>query len=274
MATVLRPKISDMRRHDVLSGTDRAEGLDRWIFAITALFYIVIVLVGFIPDSLMKVAMVQAGMRPPFPPILHAHAVLMGTFLVLLLAQTSLVAAGRVDLHRRIGPVAGLLGYGLIVVGFILAPTMYHQVWDGLQHAPPEAQQALRDINRFQDNILLLQFSAGILFAAFFTLGLWARVRDSGFHKRMLILAPSVALSAAFDRMSWLPSAFPANPISSFIYPLFAVAPLFLWDVRRNHRVHRAWWVYFACYVPVAIAVMAAWDTPWWHAAAHRIMGV
>ena len=39
----------------------------------------IIVLAGFIPDSLMKIGLVEMGQRESFPPILHVHAVLMGS---------------------------------------------------------------------------------------------------------------------------------------------------------------------------------------------------
>ena len=81
---------------------------DRWIFVLMALWFITITLTGFIPTSLEKIAAVQAGMRPPFPMMLHAHAVLMGAFLVLLLVQALLVATGRQQRHQKLG-LAGRL---------------------------------------------------------------------------------------------------------------------------------------------------------------------
>jgi hypothetical protein len=45
-------------------------------------------------------------------------------------------------------------------------------------------------------------------------------------------------------------------------------------DVLRNHRIHRAYWVFLAVMLPLSIPVYALWDTPWWHAMAPRIMGV
>jgi hypothetical protein len=98
-----------------------------------AAWFILIVLVGFIPDSLMKLGMIRAGARAPFPLILHAHAVLMGSFMLLLLAQTIMVATGRCALHKQVGVAAFVLVPALVVVGFILAPTMYHQVWGGVR---------------------------------------------------------------------------------------------------------------------------------------------
>ena len=67
------------RGRTCLSGTPRAHAIDRWIFVAMAAWFIVIVLVGFIPDAIGKVAAVKSGTQPPFPPILHVHAVLMGS---------------------------------------------------------------------------------------------------------------------------------------------------------------------------------------------------
>lgn len=270
MATISLPA----HRSDALLGTPRAHALDRWIFVLMAGWFIVLALIGFIPDSFMKVGMVRAGLRPPFPLVLHMHAVLMGSFLLFLFSQAWLVATGRCDLHRRIGPIGGLLAVALVIVGFILAPTMYHQVYGGLSVAPPEAQGAVRGLLSRLDNILLLQMQAGILFSLFIVLALMNRSRDSGLHKRLMIFAPAMALGAAFARMFWLPHTIPASPISILGYQWLALAPLFVWDVIRNRRIHRAYAILVACYLPFNIAALLAWDTPWWHATAQRLMGV
>lgn len=258
---------------DHLSGTPRAHALDRWIYVLSVGLFIVIVLAGFIPDSIMKIKMVEAGLRAPFPPILHAHAVLMGAFLLFLLSQTWWVATGNTARHRRFGPVGGLLAVALIIVGFILAPTMYGQVADGLAAAPPQARTPLQALLSNLDNILLLQMQAGLLFTLFIALGLGARDRDPGFHKRMMIIAPAMALGAAFARMPWLPHTMPASPLSNQLYQLLALAPLIAWDLIRNRRIHRAYVVLAAAYVPACVLVQLMWDTPWWHQAAPRIMG-
>lgn len=259
---------------DRLIGTQRAHSLDRWIFVIMAVWYIAIVLVGFIPDSFVKVGMVEAGLRPPFPPILHVHAVLMGSFLLFLLSQSWLVAAGHTAQHRRLGPIGGALAVALVIVGFFLAPTMYRQVHDGLSLAPPQALDGIRKLLSQLDNILLLQISAGLLFATFMAIGLLHRVRDPGIHKRMMFIAPAMALGAAFARMTWLPHTIPNSPISIFLYELVALAPLIAWDVIRNRRIHRAYVWLATLFVPTSVIVMLLWGTPWWHAIAPRIMGV
>ena len=274
MATIAG-KFDDVNpRVDALSGTPRAHAIDRCIFVAMAAWYITIVLVGFVPDSVMKVGMVQAGARAPFPLVLHIHAVVMGSFLLVLLAQTWLMATGRTAMHMQLGVLGTVLAVTLVVVGFVLAPTMYYQVWGGANFGPPEVRAALAAAVPLVENILLLQISAGIMFAVFMTIGLRARGRNAGLHKRMVFLAVASPLGAAFARMHWLPSTMPSSPLSVNLFVLLAVAPMFIWDVIRNHRVHEAYLVWFPAFIAVLTIVNLLWDTPWWHATARMIMRV
>ena len=274
MATVAGRIAFKERRPDVLSGTPRAHAIDRWIFVFMAAWFILIVLVGFIPDSIGKVAAVQAGQRPPFPMVLHMHAVVMGTFLLLLLAQTVMVATGRCGLHKQLGVAAFVLVPVLVLVGIVLAPTMYYQTWNALQNAPPAARAQLQQVLSIRENILLLQISAGVLFGIFVTIALRARAGNSGLHKRMMFLATAVPLAASIDRMWWLPSSFPANPWTTDAYIMLAVSPMFVWDLVRNRSVHEAYRIWLAIYIPVVLLVDVLWDKPWWHATARQIMAV
>ena len=274
MATVAGKLFPTERHGDVLSGTPRAHAIDRWIFVFMAAWFIVVVLVGFIPDAIMKVHMVQAGLRPPFPLVMHMHAVLMGSFLLLVLAQTWLMATGRNEYHMRLGIAAFILAPALVIVGFVLAPTMYYQTWNALQAAPPSARGKLQDVLSAKENILLLQTRIGILFPLFLTVGLAARGRDAGLHKRMMILAPAIALPAAIDRMQWLPTTLPASAVASDLYVLLAVSPMFVWDLVRNRGVHRAYWVWLPIYAAASVVVNMLWDTPGWHSTARAILRV
>jgi hypothetical protein len=64
---------------DHLSGSSRTGILDRWIHVLTTAIFIGVVLAGFVPDSLDKVAVIDARQRLTFPLILHVHAVLTGS---------------------------------------------------------------------------------------------------------------------------------------------------------------------------------------------------
>jgi hypothetical protein len=274
MATVAERFGFNERRPDVLSGTPRAHSIDRWIFVFMAAWFIVIVLTGFIPDSLMKIEMVKAGARPPFPLVLHMHAVLMGSFLLLLLTQTWLMATGRRANHMRLGMLAMVLAPALVVVGFILAPTMYHQVWEGAQSAPPGIRETLLERLPMLDNILLLQMRIGIVFSLLIAIALRARGRNAGIHKRMMFLATAGALPAAIDRMTWLPTTLPDSPLAPDLYTLLAVSPMLVWDLVRNRSLHPAYVIWLGISLPFTIAVHGLWGTDWWHQMAPRIMGV
>src|SRR5258708_27566152 len=116
--------------------------------------------------------MVGVGAGPPCPLVMHLHALLMGSFLLLLLTQTWLMATGRRALHMKLGVLGMGLAAILVLVGFILAPTMYHQTWGALQSAPTEARAKLQALLSFQENVLLLQSRIGILFPLFLIIGL------------------------------------------------------------------------------------------------------
>lgn len=274
MATIADRFSLKEQRPDALTGTSRAHAIDRWIFVAMAVWFVTIVLVGFIPDALMKVALVKAGARPPFPAILHVHAVLMGSFLLLVLAQAWLMATGRKALHMQLGVLGMVLAAALVVAGFILAPTMYYQVWGGATFGAPQVRAAMAQVLPLVENILLLQMAAGFMFALFITIALSARARDAGLHKRMVFLAIAVPLGAAIDRMTWLPTTMPVSPVANYLYVLLAVSPMFLWDVIRNRRVHEAYKIWFPTFLVVITTVSLLWDKPWWHATAKAIMRV
>ncbi len=274
MATVAGKFGFDEQRLDLLSGTPRANAIDRWIFVAMAVWFIAIVLVGFIPDSLLKIEMVRAGMRPPFPMVLHMHAVVMGAFMLTLLAQTGLMATGRRGYHMQLGLLGYALAALLVVVGFVLVPTMYGQVWQGAQMAPPDAKDQAQRLLLQVDNIALLQYRIGILFPLFLAIAFKARGRNAGMHKRMMFLGTAMALPAATDRITWLPTTMPESPLAVDFYTLAAVAPMFLWDIVRNRTVHPAYAIWLAINIPFSIAVNWLWSTAWWHETAPRIMGV
>ena len=274
MATIAGRPFGREPRSDLLSGTPRAHAIDRWIFVAMAGWFIAIVLTGFVPDSIMKVGMVRAGARPPFPLVLHMHAVVMGSFLLTLFAQSWLMATGRREYHMRLG----VLGFGLaallVAVGLILVPTIYHQVWQGAHFGPPPIRERLLERVPELDDIMLMQIQVGLLFPLFLGIAFRARGRNVGLHKRMMFLATAIPLAAGIVRITALPQTMPASPLSLQLYVLLAVSPMFAWDVLRNRRVHEAYWIWLAIYVPTAVVINVLWDTPGWHATARAIMGV
>jgi hypothetical protein len=217
---------------------------------------------------------VKAGARPPFPIVLHFHAVLMGSFLLLLVAQTILVATGRCDRHRVLGRASLVLVPALVLAGLILVPTTYRGLWFEAQSALPPAREELQGLVLRVDNIMLLQLRIALLFPLFIFIGLKARGVDAGLHKRMMILATAMPMPAAIDRILWLPSTFPASPLATDLYTLALVSPMFLWDVIRNRTVHRAYLIWLGVNLIVAVLLYSVWGTDWWYATAPHVMGL
>jgi hypothetical protein len=274
MATVADTFSFRERRPDLLSGTPRAGFVDRWIFVFMASWFIAIVLLGFVPDAIGMVAAAKAGLRPPLPIILHVHAVAMGSFLLLLLAQSVLMATGRCELHKRVGMAAFALVPVLVVVGLLLAPTIYREYWNFAQTAPPALKQKLHFRLLMLDDILLMQIRIGFLFPLFMGIALAARGKNAGLHKRLIFLATAIPMPAAIDRMHWLPNTIPASAVGTDLYIVASVLPLFIWDVVRNRRVHEAYWIWLGISLPFCAVVYSLWNTPWWIATAPKIMGV
>lgn len=248
--------------------------IDRWIYVFMAALFFVTALAGFVPDSLMKLDQVAASKRPPFPMILHVHAVLMGAWLTLLLTQATLMATGNRAHHIKLGVASLVLAPAIVISGFILVPTIYGQYWDAAAAASGADLVAFEGDLARKGNILLRQIQGGLLFSTFVILALRARKVDSGFHKRMMFLATVVPLPAAIARLTWLPSTAPASPLSLDLYTLAWIAPMFLWDLYRQRRIHRAYLLWLALWVPMTIVVNVLWGSEWWQSQVPGIMGV
>ncbi len=260
-------------RPDLLLGTPRANAVDRWIYLFTAASFVALALAGFIPDSLHKIAAVSSGARPPFPLVMHVHAVLMGTYLLLLLGQTWLAATGKLRWHMQLGALTLVIVPAIVVVGFVLVRTVYLETWTAAQIAAPGMRRGLEAVLARKENVLLVQIRMGLLFPLFLAIGLLARRADAGLHKRMMILATVVLLPPAIDRILWLPTTFPHSFITTEAYMLLAISPMFVWDTVRNGFVHKAYLIWLGISLPFAIALRALWDTPSWHAIARQLIG-
>ena len=249
--------------------------IDRWIWVFTAALLMATVLAGFIPDSIMKIGMVQAGQRPPFPLVLHVHAVLMGSWVLLLLVQTTLMATGRRGLHMQMGIAAAILAPAMVITGLVLVPTMYGAAWASVHAANPGLPSGVAPPQMaFQTNIVLQQIRVGVLFPVLVACSLLARRTDSGLHKRLMILATVVPLGAAIQRIGWLPSTMPGSPLTLDVLPATIVLPLFAWDLYRLRRIHPAYLIWLALLLPFVIAGRFLWNSPLWFATVPRLLGL
>ena len=88
--------------------------VDRWFYISAGLFMILISLAGFGPS------LIDQSRRNAAPtPLVIAHGIVAGAWLVLFLTQATLVATSRVAVHRRVGRVAPVLAVVMIVLVFV-----------------------------------------------------------------------------------------------------------------------------------------------------------
>src|ERR1700686_3500552 len=190
-----------------------------------------------------------AGMfHAPLPSaIIHVHGALFSSWILFLLAQTTLVAAGRTDIHRRIGIAGFLLACLMVIVG----------VWAGTNalsrnFAPPGVDAKTFYVIPITD---MLVFAVLVFFAY--------RARfDSAAHKRIIIIATVALMIAAIAR--WPIPVVRGNPLAAALASYAFLLMLVAYDLWSTHKIHRAtiWASVFLIFVQqirFPIAQTAAW---------------
>ena len=207
---------------------------DRRFFTGLAVAVALSVFAGFAPTYYLKGLY---GTRA-LSPFLHFHGMLFTSWILLFVTQTTLVAAKRTDLHRRLGIVGALLAVTMLVVGTAVAVAAAKR--------GPQPRVLLIEQGQFSAPLEELATPLGLLanFAVLVAVGFYYR-RNRDSHKRLMTLATIVAASAALDRMLFPTGvlAFSGLPLDTFtsmgLTALFLLA-CFLYDLRTRGHVHPA----------------------------------
>jgi hypothetical protein len=202
-----------------LMSPGRASG-ERRFFTGMALAILATVIVGFSRTFFL---------RPLFPDwpspseaIFYVHGVVFTAWIVLLVAQASLVAGGRTELHRKIGPFGAVLAVGMVVLGTLGALIAARRATGFVEVPVPPLQ------------FLAIPIFDMILFATFVWLAI-AQRRNPQAHKRWMLLATVNLVTAAIARWPGLPAL---GPLAFFgLTDLFVIA-LAVWDFRARGRLH------------------------------------
>jgi hypothetical protein len=195
---------------------------ERRFYSGYALAILVTVLIGFAQTYYLRpVLPADTRVLRPLTPLIHVHGVLFTGWLLLLVAQTRLVAARRVDLHRRLGVAGGLIAAAMLGVGTVTA----------LEAAARGTAPLGLDPLRF----MVVPLAAIALFALLVAAALLAR-RDAQSHKRLIVLANVALLPPALAR--WVIFHFGLGPPVVFALASLYLVPLVVWDLRRWKRLH------------------------------------
>lgn len=120
---------------------------------------------------------------PQLPPVVHLHAALFCTWLVLLVAQAVLVSRGHLALHMRVGQAAVVFAGLMLVMGLATSITVArlgHRGIPGVEFPSPEG-------------FLFLNVASIVVFAALVAAG-WVYRRRAQIHKRLMLIATVAGL--------------------------------------------------------------------------------
>ena len=162
--------------------------------------------------------------RAPLPSlIIHFHGAAFTTWILLLVTQTSLVSAGRVDIHRRLGIAGFFLACFMVVVGVLAGTNSL------VRGSAPPGLDALA--------FYIVPLSDMVLFAALVSFAFRLR-RDAAAHKRLIYIATTLLLTAAIARLPFsFSSRSPARAAILSYVLLLILAAYDLWSTRKIHRV-------------------------------------
>ena len=185
-----------------------------------AIAIVATVFAGFAPTYYLR----SFSDRDALMPLLHLHGFVFTSWIVFLMVQTTLVAANRVDLHRRLGIAGAVIAALMVAVGLLTAVTRAKQ-----GAAPPGGPPSLV--------FLAIPFVDMLIFPTLVGAGFYFR-RRADVHKRLMLLATISILAAAIARLPF--GILQAGPPAFFgLTDIFIVA-LIIYDVITRRRIHRA----------------------------------
>jgi len=197
---------------------------DRMFYSGVAIAMALTVLVGFGPTyyfaafSDRPMATVNGG---PMTLLVHAHGLLFTGWVLLFIAQTSLVAQHNVHLHRRLGVVGAALAGLMIVVGTVTA------LRSAARGGGPAGIEPL--------SFLIVPLTDMVLFGGFVGLALRLR-RNREAHKRLMLLAYVSIMAAAVGRLPLVAAL--GQPLVVLGLALTFLFAGVVYDLVTRRRVH------------------------------------
>lgn len=193
---------------------------ERWFYISMSIAAVITVFAGFAPTYYLRPYFNTA----PLMPLLHLHGLVFTSWLALFLVQTTLVAAHRTDIHRRLGILGGVIAALMVVIGLTTAVIRASQ---GATPVPGVSPLSF----------LVVPLGDMFVFAILVGAGFYYRRRPD-VHKRLMMLATVSILAAAIARLPF--AIMQAGPPAFFgITDVFVLACI-SYDLITLKRVHRA----------------------------------
>lgn len=198
-----------------IAGAGRDRGMYTWAAVGAAL----LVLIGFARTYYLKGLFGGQALST----LVHVHGAVMTVWVLLFITQVRLVAARRVDIHRRLGLFGAVWAGLMVVIGFVTAVVAAR---NGVSPGPPPLV------------FLAIPLFDIAIFGLLVATGIWFRKR-ADIHRRLMLLSCLGLLPAAIAR---IPLGFIATggPLVFFGLTDLCILACVVYDSVRNRRLHPA----------------------------------
>lgn len=192
---------------------------ERYFFSAMAALILATVFLGF-----AKTYFLAGTFRAPLPNwVIHVHGAAFTLWIVSLIAQTALVSAGRVDIHRRLGIFVFGLACAMVILGTMAATDLLRR---------DVAAQSVDAKTFYASSLGDIVIFGTLIFFAFCTRS------DPPAHKRLILIATITLLAAAINR--WPFPIIQREPIlTNLIDDAFSL-PLVVYDLLSMRKLHQA----------------------------------
>lgn len=246
MATTIAPQVS-------------RKSAERRFYSWMAIALVVVVFIGFAPSFYLRGYISSPRPNPSLPPSVMLHGLLFTAWMLAFIVQTQLVAAGRRDVHMKLGFFSMLLALAIIPMMYLAA------VWQVARANQPPFTDPL--------NWTAVPLAAIPAFAFLVSQG-WKRRRESQWHKRLMLgAAIMVVAGPAVGRVPLAPPSLVAFSLQMLL-GLALFVPMVLWDRRSTGRVHPATKLAFSLALAAMVVSIVLIATESWAPVARHLPGV
>ena len=212
-------------------------------------FWLSVLLLSFLLLGFAPTLYLRAFTDPePIPGYLHVHGIVLTSWYVWLVIQTSMVRTGRTATHRRLGVIGAFIGAAVVFAG----PMATVGVVGRLRAAGVDwntDMSALRELG--VEGVPMLNFASQVVWGNFVSIAVFAGLvaaaillrRTPQAHKRLIVLASIAIVGPALARVSRWPvfggEDGPFIPLALFGLLLAVIAH----DLVTARRLHKATWI-------------------------------
>ena len=161
-------------------------------------------------------ALINSDYLPPVRPLLHVHAIALGSWYALIVVQTGLIGTGRAGLHMTLGKAS------LVLVAIMLPLGVWVSYENMVRTGAPQ--------------IFLVNSVNVAVFAIYYAMAMVWR-KTGALHKRFMMLASLSLMLPALARVTYVLHLDPYAALPMWLVLLFALPA---YDLIRERKIKTA----------------------------------